>query len=626
VHEHLDALYGTSEPPEARSLVALSSLAFEQSETATRIIAWRGVEVVRAVDYPIRDKDWGTIPTRTLSASHESGASDYRLTRDFETDDGSAAGRFELSASSQGTLTFSLRLTIHRDMQLCRAGFTLLHPIDGLAGRAVSLRGPAGEIVETRFPDTISPGEPATNFVGMRYEISGVSAAIDMENAALDMEDQRNWSDASYKTYVRTATFPRPYLVRKGDIIEQRVTVGISGAAALEPSPRTRSSLRFERAGAAKPFPELAFAVDPRWGNAVAPPSLASLRRLVRLDLRRPVDFAALDLATTERSASFDLELVVSDDRGALQSELENLAAALAELGAAPDHVVALPAAYLKSYQPIGPWPAGASPMEAARAARRAFPSARIGGGALTNFTELNRCRPDIEQIDYLTHGSSATVHAADDASVFQTLEALPDVFRSAARIASGKSYRLGLISIAMRDNPYGDALAPNKERVRRTTCAFDPRARALFGAAWLVGVAAATEFANAELITLAGLGGPFAVADAHELTPSYHVLTWLHRMRGRRRYRLACGAKALRGVAVEQGEGAIALVSNGGAANADVACAGKGRVAILDARALGGAREDPFWTKNAATLFNGRLELPPYAIAFLDLAALEGE
>jgi hypothetical protein len=104
VREHLDAIYGPSEPPEARSPVALSSLAFAQSETAIRTIAWRGVEVVRAVNDPVRDKDWGAAPTRTISASQDLGASDYRLTRDFETNDASVTGRFERSASSQGRL------------------------------------------------------------------------------------------------------------------------------------------------------------------------------------------------------------------------------------------------------------------------------------------------------------------------------------------------------------------------------------------------------------------------------------------------------------------------------------------------------------------------------------------
>jgi hypothetical protein len=625
VLELLNTIFGTPEQPEEGFRVALGSLAFEQSENATRAIAWNGVEVVRAVDHPIRDKDWGTSPTLTIATSQDIDESSFRLTRDFETGDASVAGHFEMNASSDGKLSFSLRLSINRDTQLCRAGFTLLHPIDGLAGEAVSFQRPNGERSETRFPDTISPAEPATNFVAMRYKVHRVSADINMEGGVFDMEDQRNWSDASYKTYIQTASFPAPYFATKGEIVEQKVTLCLSGIAVSRLSPATTPSLHFDRQANVDLFPELAFAADPNWGTAIGPPSLSSLRRVVRLDLRRPVDLASFDFVKSERPAApFDLELVVSDQGHGLEKEMADFAAALAKLGATPDHVIALPAAYLKSYQSKGPWPSGASPMDAVRSARQTFPSAKIGGGVLTNFTELNRCRPNIEEIDYLTHGSSAIVHAADDVSVFQTLEALPDIFRSSRRIASGRAYRLGLISIGMRRNPYGEGLTPGKELARQTKRSFDPRAGALFGAAWLVGVAAATKSSGAELVTLASLGGPFAVADAHRLTPSYHVLTWLARMQGERRYNPTPGDKLLHVVAVEAGADLIAIVANGSAAHTKLACPGTGRIAILDARSVADASEDPYWPRNATTDFEGTIDLPSYAIAFLELTEHE--
>ena len=37
-----------------------------------------------------------------------------------------------------------------------------------------------------------------------------------MEGDAFEMEDQRNWADASFKTYVRPLSKPRPYVIAKG--------------------------------------------------------------------------------------------------------------------------------------------------------------------------------------------------------------------------------------------------------------------------------------------------------------------------------------------------------------------------------------------------------------------------
>ena len=98
---------------------------------------------------------------------------------------------------------------------------------------------------------------------------------------------------------------------------------------------------------------------------------------------------------------------------------------------------------------------------------RAAFPEAEVGGGSLTNFTEFNRCRPDPEAVDFVTFGTTAIVHAADDRAVLETLEALPAVFDSAERSRLGATLHLGLVSIGMRSNPYGAAVADESGRAR---------------------------------------------------------------------------------------------------------------------------------------------------------------
>ena len=49
------------------------------------------------------------------------------------------------------------------------------------------------------------------------------------------MEDQRNWTDASYKTYVRPLAKPWPYTLPKGESFTQSVTLTLSGKL---PKPR----------------------------------------------------------------------------------------------------------------------------------------------------------------------------------------------------------------------------------------------------------------------------------------------------------------------------------------------------------------------------------------------------
>jgi hypothetical protein len=231
---------------------------------------------------------------------------------------------------------------------------------------------------------------------------------------------------------------------------------------------------------------------------------------------------------------TLDLEAVIP--AGAAPDEaLDGLARQLAVPGLHPRHVIALPEAYLKSYQPDGDWPGDPSPEACAEAAGRAFPEARIGLGMLTNFTELNR-RPAPEGLgQYVTHGSSATVHAADDASVLETLEALPQVFADARRIAGARALRLGLVSIGMRTNPYGAGLSANPGYGRRTMTGQDPRQKGLLAAAYAIAAASAAARAGAEAVALAAPVGPFGVLGPDgEARPIFHALAALHALAGR--------------------------------------------------------------------------------------------
>ncbi|MGO8426241.1 hypothetical protein ACC772_40330, partial [Rhizobium ruizarguesonis] len=69
--------------------------------------------------------------------------------------------------------------------------------------------------------------------------------------------------------------------------------------------------------------------------------------------------------------------------------------------------------------------------------------------------TERNRKRVPDGQRDFVSHCTNPIVHAADDRSVMQTLEALPFITRSVRAIYGDKTYLSGPSTIPMRQNPY---------------------------------------------------------------------------------------------------------------------------------------------------------------------------
>ena len=55
-----------------------------------------------------------------------------------------------------------------------------------------------------------------------------MTATVLMEGNKFEMEDHRNWMDASYKTYVCSLLDPWPYTLKKGEAFDQSITVTVA--------------------------------------------------------------------------------------------------------------------------------------------------------------------------------------------------------------------------------------------------------------------------------------------------------------------------------------------------------------------------------------------------------------
>jgi hypothetical protein len=225
--------------------------------------------------------------------------------------------------------------------------------------------------------------------------------------------------------------------------------------------------------------------------------------------------------------------------------------------GLQPMAVAVSPAADLKATLPGSAGPKVPPLAEIYKAARAAFPGIKLGGGMFSYFTELNRKRPPVELLDYVTHTNAPIVHAADDISVMETLEALPYVIESTRAFIGKKTpYWVGPSSIAARDNPYGAATADNPDNQRICLADRDPRHRGLFGAAWTLGYMAAFARGGVDAITMAAATGPRGLLyrpigspqphfdDAKSgFYPLYHVIAGLAAAAGKKQIAADSGA-----------------------------------------------------------------------------------
>jgi hypothetical protein len=467
------------------------------------------------------------------------------------------------------------------------------------------------------FPELICADQPILDIRELSHEPHvGVTVKVRMEGDAFEMEDHRNWTDASFKTYARPLARGYPYAISAGEQVEQSVSVIIAGAA---PSAKPNRDIVTVTVGKPKgSVPRLGLYVEA--GDFAAAveiaPRLATLKPsylIGRVDCREGDAVAELDrLVKLGGVVGCPLALQAVIHGVAPESELGPLAAAAEHL-AVLDSILIVPARDLKS-RPANSMPAGEADAAAILAvARKYFPGRRIGGGMPVPFAELNRNRPP-PGIDFLTHATQGTVHASDDISVMETLTAIPDVIRSARSFAGDIPYRLGPSTIGVPPFTAPSGIAANPKRGRVTMAADDPRQQALFGAAFSLGLAAIAAREGLEGLTFAAVAGLAGLFRPNGMpSPSAAIFGELASLAGAAWIdTIVEGAGKVAALAAEGPDGPRLLVANCSGRQTAVRVTGHGfrSVRIIDAEAL-----DPTgYVSNASDL----LDLSGYAIAIL--------
>ena len=226
--EDLLRLYGTRErEPESRTLIA-GDLSVALQDGNLRTLRYRGHEVLRAVSFLVRDKDWGTcnaVITDLVAEETGQGFSVAYKAR-FTAPSGANLDCTIMISGTPERVAFSADCVSDGDFETARAGFVVLHPVAGVAGEPVEVRHGDGSVEHAHWPDRIEPWQPFKDIAAITHRVApGISATTQFRGDIFEMEDQRNWTDGSYKTYVRPLALPWPYLVPKNEPFRQQVFV-----------------------------------------------------------------------------------------------------------------------------------------------------------------------------------------------------------------------------------------------------------------------------------------------------------------------------------------------------------------------------------------------------------------
>jgi hypothetical protein len=513
---------GAGQPERLRLRAGPLEAEFEPQSGFLRWVRVGDREVVRGVYAAVRDRNWNTVEpvVRDLVAEIAADGFTIGFTADCRAPGIDFSWQGRLVGDPEGRITYRFSGSAAEAFESNRIGFCLLHPLAGVAGRPCRVEHVEGLVERGEFPTLISPWQPFRGIRSVSHEPEpGLRVTVRLTGDTFEMEDQRNWTDASFKTYCRPLDLPFPFAVPVGSTIEQAVEIRVEQAGPRIAAMVEPAGVAIDLEPAAGPFPAVGVGLGP---DPVLPGSdlSAAVARLaprhLRVDLRlsRP-DWArslrgADELAT---AADAGIELAVHLDAAA-DEDLAALATAVARL--------ASPLARVLVFQPG----AKCTPPGFAAAVRRALarvaaaPPIAVGSDAF--FAELNRGRPDPAAADLVVFSINPQVHAFDEASIVETIDAQEEAVRSARALAEGRGVVVSPVTLRMRWNPNATAPVPEAEAL---AAACDPRQTSLFTAAWTVGSLRALAAGPVAAATYYELAGPRGILDRGGVFPVYHVL-----------------------------------------------------------------------------------------------------
>jgi D-apionolactonase len=411
-------------------------------------VRWGGSDVASRIQVTVRDPEWGTVPPALVDRRIDRTDGGFRVEIDASHADDAIAFSWHgsIDANRDGELTFAIDGRAEHDFDYRRIGICVLHPRRTYVGARYEATTEAGPVHGTfpraiapqlRHGDTFLPMIPAFTDLAVRFP-DEVVAKLAFEGELFELEDQRNWTDPSFKTYPTPLEHSEPRTMRAGNRVTQRVTLRLEGAPpAIARVREPVGTIVLRLLGpAGRRMPDVGTSATV--GRFADP---AHLRVEVAAGRRTPA--AIIDAAAS--GVPLEVALLVNEERDDvrwLEPVLADVPVArvlvhLANGDTTPSAVVHAIRAQLEAVT-------GAAPFV---------------GGTASGFSELNREPPDGGDVDAIAFAISPDVHATDERSLTGTLEVQAQVVGQARALGRGVPVVVSPVRMAAHEGmPFADA------------------------------------------------------------------------------------------------------------------------------------------------------------------------
>ncbi|MBA2676866.1 MAG: hypothetical protein H0U76_00475, partial [Ktedonobacteraceae bacterium] len=235
--------YGVDRPPPTTYELSAGPLTMLLDGIDLRYVRSGSLEIVRRVYVAVRDQNWNTIAGQyTITRMvQQQDSFDVEFDVEHKSYDIDFAWHGHIAGASDGQIRYEMGGLARSNFRYNRIGFCILHPFKESLGRPYKAQTPHGE-VSGHLPDLIGPQGfedgvyvplfPAFNQLSIDLA-DAVRAHFTFEGDLFETEDQRNWTDASLKTYCTPLSLGFPYQANTGSRLAQTFTSAVEGSETI---------------------------------------------------------------------------------------------------------------------------------------------------------------------------------------------------------------------------------------------------------------------------------------------------------------------------------------------------------------------------------------------------------
>ena len=481
----IDNILHGGHPMKKLTSLRAGNLSMGYGDGNIRYVCAGGTEILRMICPAVRDREWLTVsPQIEEEKIHESEDSfEIHLRCRYRKNEMDLVASYILEGKADNSLSLTMEAEALSTFEKNRIGICILHPFEGYAGKNCIIEHTDGSVEQSVFPEDISPHQIFRDIRSMEWSIKGITCRIDFEGDVFETEDQRNWTDSSYKTYSTPLSIPWPVTVEKGTKIFQKVTFWAAGD--FEPLDKLNDATLI------RIFPDEKLRIPPvgicksSRSSALTPDEIKLLRSAkfdhYRVDLHlceTGWQFKAEEFCKEALDLCFRTEFALFFDDNVHQ-QINNFIDWYSRR-----HV---PISNFLLYHCSCPSTPDKLAAEVIPLLRKVNPDVKIATGTNANFAQLNRNRPGETGNDCICYSIHPQEHASASLTLVENLESQFHTVRSARKIAGNKKILISPVNIQRRFNantsfvelPWKGSGPPPQ---------VDSRMMSLIGACWTAG------------------------------------------------------------------------------------------------------------------------------------------